>query len=230
LLNLLALDTATSAAAVALMTAAGAAHGATPDPSERHGRNLLPAVRELLRNAGLTARDLGGIAVGLGPGSYTGLRIGVTAAKTLAYALGVPLVGLDSLEVLARNAPDTALLVAAVADAQRGDVYAAEFRRQAAGAPLTRVGRTRVEGRDTWLGGLAAGTLVVGPGLDRLGAPLPGHVVRGTPEMSRPDPLRLLDLAREAWISGRRDDPWALEPLYLRRSAAEEQWDQRRQS
>jgi len=227
LVNLLALDTSSLRAAIAIGTATGAVHGASPDPAQRHGRNLIPAIHDLLSEAGLTPRDLGGIAVGIGPGSYTGLRIGVTAAKTLAYALGTPLVSLDSLEILARNAPEDALRVAVIADAQRGDLYTAEFVRQAPAAPLIRSELTGIESQEDWLSRLADGTLVLGPGLDRLRSPLAETCPRADAAAAWPNPARLLELAREAWASGRRDTPWFLEPQYLRRSAAEEQWDKR---
>jgi tRNA threonylcarbamoyladenosine biosynthesis protein TsaB len=227
LLNLLAIDTSTPRAALALGTVAGAIHTATPDPAQRHGRNLVPALHDLLRVAALRLSDLEAIAVGLGPGSYTGLRIGLTAAKTLAYALGKPLVGLDSLEVLAQNAPDDAARVAVIADAQRGELYAADFARNKRGGPIVRLAPTRIVTRSEWLDQLAAGTLVLGPGLDRVGSLLPGSVVAADPAMAWPDPVRLLAVARALWETGRRDEPWFLEPLYLRRSAAEEQWEQR---
>jgi tRNA threonylcarbamoyladenosine biosynthesis protein TsaB len=224
LLNILALDTSTPRAAVAVATAAGAVYAATTDPDQRHGRNLVPTVRDRLRAAGLAPRDLDLIAVGRGPGSYTGLRIGLTAAKTLAYAAGKPLVGHDSLEVIARNAPEGARRVAIIADAQRGDVYAADFARAEPGGPLVRTAPTRIEPLARWLDRLAGGTVVLGPGLDRLRPPLPPSVRRVEPSADWPDGRRLIDLTREAWRAGRRDDPWFLEPLYLRRSAAEDQW------
>src|SRR5947208_1277721 len=92
-LNILALDTSTSYSALAIQRADAAVFYATPDPSQKHGRSLLPAVRDLLAEAGLSVSDLDALAVGLGPGSYTGLRIGLTAAKTLAFAKGKRLVG-----------------------------------------------------------------------------------------------------------------------------------------
>lgn len=224
LLNILALDTSTPRAAVAVATAAGAVHVATPDPDQRHGRALVPTIRDLLRDAGLAPDGLDFIAVGLGPGSYTGLRIGLTAAKTLAYAAGRPLVGLDSLELVARNAPAEARRVAVIADAQRGDVYAADFARDEPDGPLVRARPTRIEPIDRWLGQFVEGTLMLGPGLERLGPHLPCTPLRVTPA-DFPDGHRLVELARDAWATGRRDDPWFLEPLYLRRSAAEDQWE-----
>lgn len=229
--HLLALDTSTDRAALAVVPAGGGpARGAVGDPAARHGRALVPAVAALLAGAGLRVADLGGVAVGLGPGSYTGLRIGLTAAKTLAYALGKPLVGFDSLEAVARNAPADARVVAVVADAQRGDLYAADFARDAPGAPLARVAPTRVVPLDRWAAELPDGAFVLGPALavPRLGlaAALPSHArAADDPDAHRPDPARLAELARDLWRCGRRDDPWFLEPVYLRRSAAEDQWD-----
>jgi tRNA threonylcarbamoyladenosine biosynthesis protein TsaB len=226
--NLLALDTSTSCAALAVATAGGGTHVARPDPAARHGRTLVPAVRDLLAEAGLAVRDLGAIAVGLGPGSYTGLRIGITAAKTLAYAAGKPLLGFDSLEAVARNAPAEALRVAVIADAQRDDVYAADFLREGEGAPLLRAAPTRIVALDRWAADLPAGAFVLGPALavERLSSRIPEHARRPeNPDANHPDPVRLLDLARDAWRSGQREDPFFLEPMYLRRSSAEEQWE-----
>jgi tRNA threonylcarbamoyladenosine biosynthesis protein TsaB len=227
-LKILALDTSTPRAAVAVATADGLVRVATPDPDQRHGRTLVPTIRDLLRAAGLAPRDLDFLAAGLGPGSYTGLRIGLTAAKTLAYVTGRPLVGLDSLELLARNAPGEALRVAVIADAQRGDLYAADFARSEPGGPLLRTLPTRIEPIDRWIERLEPATVVLGPGLERLRTPLPGSVLRLDPPADRPDGPRLIELARDTWATDRRDDPWFLEPLYLRRSAAEDQWEGRK--
>ena len=228
--RLLALDTATPRAALALLGSDGTVITAAPDPAVRHGRVLVPAVRDLLAAAGLKVADLDGLVVGLGPGSYTGLRIGITAAKTLAYAAGKPLAGLDSLEIVAHNAPAEALRVAVIADAQRGDLYAADFARESAGGVLLRLTPTRVVSFDAWAAALAEGTLVLGPAaaLERVAVRLPPWVgIPDNPDIHWPDPHRLAELARAVWQSGRRDDPWFLEPVYLRRSAAEEQWDKR---
>jgi tRNA threonylcarbamoyladenosine biosynthesis protein TsaB len=155
--------------------------------------------------------------------------VGLTAAKVLAYAGGRPLVGFDSLEAVARNAPDEALRVAVVADAQRGDVFTTAFARAAAGAPLLRCEPTGVEPAADWAARLVPETFVLGPGLElpRLRGVLPAHVdvlPHGAPG-HWPDPNRLPQLAAELWESGRRDEPWFLEPLYLRRSAAEDLWE-----
>lgn len=221
-LNLLALETSTLRAALAIRRADGRTFTARTDPAVRHGRGLIPALRELLARADLRPTDLEAIAVGLGPGSFTGLRIGLTAAKTLAYATGRPLVGLDSFDVLARNALPQALRVVVLADAQRGELFAAEYQRDAPGAPPARLGPTRIVTAVPYVETLPAGTFVLGPALDRQTLRLPDSVARGTLDQNHPDGLHLLDLAHEAFAAGRREAPWFLEPVYIRRSAAEE--------
>jgi tRNA threonylcarbamoyladenosine biosynthesis protein TsaB len=226
----LAIDTSTPRAALALGRPGSPPRVAPPeaDPSRRHGRGLIPAIVALLEAEGLKVADLGAIAIGLGPGSYTGLRIGLTAAKTLAYAAGKPLVALDSLEAIARNAPEDALKVAVAADAQRGDAYVAEFARETPRTPLLRQSPTRIEPVEPWANALEPGTLVLGPALDRLLPTWPGQVQLGTLDQGHPDPARLIPLAREALEAGRLLDPFFVEPVYLRRSAAEDQWEARK--
>lgn len=102
------------------------------ESAEQLARRLVPAISGLLSSRSLTLSDLTKVAVGLGPGSFTGLRIGVTTARTLAHARGLPLVGISSLRVLAEQAwtavgqPD-GVRVLAVARSKRGEVYAASL-------------------------------------------------------------------------------------------------------
>jgi tRNA threonylcarbamoyladenosine biosynthesis protein TsaB len=219
---ILALDTSTDRAAVALEGMDRACHVAPPGESRRHGRGLLATIRDLLRLAGIRPSELAAIGVGLGPGSFTGLRIGLTAAKTLAYALDLPLYGLDSLEAMARNAPAEALRVVALADAQRGDLFVADFGRDRPGEPLRGSGKSRIEGIDALLARLEPGTYVVGPPLGRNEPDWPGSIGRSELDAGYPEGPRLLELTRERIADGARLDPWFLEPTYVRRSAAEE--------
>ena len=187
-MNILVLDTSTPRAVLAVSGDESALHFAATDPGVRHGRNLIPAIRDLLGEAGLSPRDLGLIAVGLGPGSYTGLRIGVTAAKTLAYTLKLPLVGFDSLEPIARNAPGVGnSRKSVVADAQRGDLYTADFARESGYGPLVRTSPTSIESASRWRGRLVDDTFVIGPGLERLSQPLPDRLRAAGPGSSSPE-------------------------------------------
>ncbi len=144
-MRLLALDTSTSTASLAFLGGDGRIARSRIDPGTRHGQTLVPMIAELLRSTGCRPGDLDGVAVGLGPGSYTGLRIGITAAKTLAFASGARLLALDSLELVARNAPQDVRKITVISDAQRHDLYVADFKRDHTDAPLVRSGPTRFE-------------------------------------------------------------------------------------
>jgi tRNA threonylcarbamoyladenosine biosynthesis protein TsaB len=215
--NVLALDTSTIRGLVGLSCGDGRRLGTATDPGSRHGRSLVPTIRALLDEAGLGVADLSRVAVGLGPGSYTGLRIGLAAAKTLAYATGVELAGFDSLELYATVPTDSEAEVAVVADAQRGELYLARF---GPGPQRARLGPTAIVGRGA-LEVLAAGTWLVGPALERTGARWPEHLIRPEAVGTPPSVETLLELAAGAEIIA---DFWDLEPSYLRQSAAEDKW------
>jgi len=225
-MNVLALDTSGDRAILGLAMGSGLVLESVCDGSRRHGRDLIPGVRDLLRQAGARPADLDLVGVGLGPGSYTGMRIGLTAARTLAYATGARVAGFDSLEPFAWSAPGEALRIHIVGDAQRGDVYRADFQRSEPGAPLDRLGPTRIEPRADCLAGLEAGSWVAGPGLESgsIRDLLPPGVIALDSERNQPSGRTLLTLAKRAYESDPDRDPWTLEPNYLRRSAAEDQW------
>ncbi len=140
-MKVLGLDTATRATAVALLDrdrdpakALELERRDDPRPGERpgHATRLMPMVVELLETAGLQWRDLDRIAVGTGPGTFTGLRIGIATARGLAQAQGTALVGISTLRSLAMNAdaplPERDhLAVLAVLDARRGEAFAAAW-------------------------------------------------------------------------------------------------------
>ncbi|WP_161602306.1 tRNA (adenosine(37)-N6)-threonylcarbamoyltransferase complex dimerization subunit type 1 TsaB [Tautonia marina] len=224
-MNLLILDTSTLHSAVALGLDDGQSLIVHPEPGPKHGRLLVPAIRDLLDRAGLQPRDLDAVAVAIGPGSFTGLRVGVTAAKTLAFAIGCPIVPLSTLEILAHNAPSDALWVVSALDAQRGDLFSASFRRETPGGPLLRASPDQIIPADAWTSDLPTGAFVLCPTPDRIAAEIPDHATIAPPERARPLGGVLLDLATRAIANGDQADLWTLEPRYLRRSAAEEKRD-----
>jgi tRNA threonylcarbamoyladenosine biosynthesis protein TsaB len=130
----LALDSATPASVAGVLLADGRVVEARDDPPGdsrgEHAARLLPLAEAALAEAGATWDDLDRIAVGVGPGGFTGLRIGVATARALAQARRLPLVPVSSLAALAEplNAGDEPSLVAAVIDARRGEVFAAAWR------------------------------------------------------------------------------------------------------
>ena len=223
-LNLLAFDTSTTRAVIGLGLQSGGVYSETTDDCRKHGRDLIPSIARVLALGSIGPRAIEAIGVGVGPGSYTGLRVGVTAAKTLAYATGAALVGVDSLEAIACNAPDSAVRVAVVADAQRNDVYSAEFARTGAGGVLICTRMTQIEPLEAWQARLTPGLLVLGPGLDsaRIAARVPPELLPADSSMNYPAAIHLLALASREWAAGHRENPWLLEPRYLRMSSAEE--------
>jgi tRNA threonylcarbamoyladenosine biosynthesis protein TsaB len=135
--RILAFDTATQATAVALAGPDEKVLEARDDPPRgdrpRHVSRLLPLCAELLAQAGVGFADLDRLAVGVGPGTFTGLRIGVATARAIAQAAVIPLVGVSTLQSLALNAlsdppRDRVEAVAAVLDARRGEAFAAVWR------------------------------------------------------------------------------------------------------
>ena len=190
------------------------------DEARRHARDLAPATAELLAAQGWKARDLHGVVVSRGPGSYTGLRVGVMSAKTLAYAVGCALIGVDTFAVIAGQTPNTIRRVDVLADAQQEKVYVQSFGRDASGRrPLDALA---VRPFADWLAG-RADAWVSGPGLHRWAARLPSVAPVVDAGLWDPQAESLLRLGLARYTAGERDDPFALEPLYLRPSSAEEQ-------
>jgi tRNA threonylcarbamoyladenosine biosynthesis protein TsaB len=125
----LGLDTATSATVVGVLGADGVVHEVRDDPPPgarpAHAARLLGAVEEALAAAGVGWDEVTRLAVGVGPGSFTGLRIGIATARALAQSRGLEVVGVSTLEALARGADAESVL--AVLDARRGEVFAAAW-------------------------------------------------------------------------------------------------------
>ena len=191
------------------------------DESRRHARDLAPATAELLAAQGWKARDLNGVIVGRGPGSYTGLRVGVMSAKTLAYAVGCALIGVETFAVVAAQTPAGADRVDVLADAQQEKVYVQSFGREGGG--WRALAALAVRPFADWLAGRASDAWVSGPGLHRWAAKLPAGVPVVDAALWDPQPESLLRLGLARYTAGERDDPFGLEPLYLRPSSAEEQ-------
>ncbi|MBN1588118.1 MAG: tRNA (adenosine(37)-N6)-threonylcarbamoyltransferase complex dimerization subunit type 1 TsaB [Pirellulales bacterium] len=190
----------------------------------RSAQSLAPALCEVLDRAGWEATDLGLVAVSVGPGSFTGLRVGVTTAKTLAYCAGADILGIDTLETIAAGVPAECRRVAVALDAQRGQVAAAVFSRRDDGwfdweVPM------RLVDVDAWLAELPEEIAVAGPVLRKLADSLPKQVKVLPSEVWAPTAASVARLAARDFAAGRRDDLWKLVPRYSRRSAAEERLD-----
>jgi len=123
----IAFDTSNQPLSVALIDAGSVIAQIETNISRNHSEQLLPAIDQLVADAGWHASDLERVIVSAGPGSYTGLRIGVTTAKTLAYTLGLELAGVSSLALLAANEMDSKAVIVPVMDARNDNLYTAAY-------------------------------------------------------------------------------------------------------
>lgn len=137
-MRILALETAAKAVSAAITEDGKVLASGYQDTGLTHSRTLMPIVEGLLRNTGMTVGDLDAVAVSAGPGSFTGVRIGVSAAKGLAFAGDKPCIGVSTLAALARNVAFAGGLIVCAMDARRQQVYNALFEaRDGAPARLT---------------------------------------------------------------------------------------------
>jgi tRNA threonylcarbamoyladenosine biosynthesis protein TsaB len=222
----LILETSGRVGQVALAEGEKVQHIRRLDEARRHARDLVPAIAELLAAAHWRPKEVQVVLVSRGPGSYTGLRVGIMSAKTFAYVTGCTLLAIDTFAAIARQAPAEAARVDVLADAQQQKVYVQSFTRSGTEpwAPATPL---RIDRLADWLAQQHADAWVTGPGLHSYGSRLPKEM-RTAPEVAwDPQPESLLKIGLERYRAGQRDDPWTLEPLYLRPSSAEEKWQKR---
>jgi tRNA threonylcarbamoyladenosine biosynthesis protein TsaB len=192
------------------------------DETRRQGRDLAPATAALLAEQGWRPREVHAVIVSRGPGSYTGLRVGIMSAKTFAYATGCALIAIDTFAAIASQAPASITRVDVLADAQQDKVYVQPFARGADGwHPLTELA---IRPFADWLAARETEAAVTGPGLRKWAERLPADVPVVDADLWEPQAASLLRLGLARYAVGQRDDPWTLEPLYLRPSSAEEQW------
>ena len=197
------------------------------DEARRHARDLAPATAALLAEQGCRAPNLAGVVVSRGPGSYTGLRVGLMSAKTLAYALGCRLLAIDTFAAIARQVPAPADIVDVIADAQQDKIYVQRFTRDPTNGSRGAASSLTIVTFEQWLASVGPGICVTGPGLAGHEHRLPPEVSVALPAHWQPRAESLLALGWERWQRGDSDDVYALEPLYLRPSAAEEKWQVR---
>ncbi|MCE5286442.1 MAG: tRNA (adenosine(37)-N6)-threonylcarbamoyltransferase complex dimerization subunit type 1 TsaB [Pelosinus sp.] len=228
---ILALDTATLVSSVALVEDNKLIAELTLQTKKNHSELLMPNIKELLSIAEKSRTDLTAIAVSIGPGSFTGLRIGLATAKALAYALSIPIIGIPTLTAQAFACPVPGAVYSPLLDAQKGNVYQALFVWQ--GGELIELEPATVVSFAAALDKLAKlnqpavvlgeGAIIHAQEIINYGGNVflaPPHVV-----IARAGCVGLC--AYELLGKGKHDDLFLLEPLYIRRSEAEELWEKR---
>jgi len=189
-----------------------------------HGREIAPAIKSASDEAGVPPGKLDLIAVDIGPGSYTGVRVGVAAAKMMAWALGTKLAAVVSLDALANAAASLGERIVPILDARRKQLYAAEY---AAGPNgVSAVKRLSIVPREGFLETVTRPAVLIGDAIGKfpeLFAESPG-ISHAPKEFWIPEAATVARLGLEAAARGELADPVTLEPLYLRPSEAEEKF------
>ncbi|MGH2773745.1 MAG: tRNA (adenosine(37)-N6)-threonylcarbamoyltransferase complex dimerization subunit type 1 TsaB [Actinomycetota bacterium] len=228
----LGIETSTPWASVTIGSEQGIVASSLLSRGLSHGEFVLPAVKFLMEEAGIGYENLSAMAVGLGPGLFTGMRIGITTAKTIAQALSVPMVGVPSLDLLAFDVRYSQKLICPVLDARRKEVFYAFYRQVPGGitrvsgfmvgSPEKLVAEIQGYGEDALL--LGNGALLYKNVLDEAGKVEFGSIANAFPRATSLVELALPRLFREDF-----DRIFDLEPLYMRRSDVNINWSKRTQ-
>ncbi|MFM9115803.1 MAG: tRNA (adenosine(37)-N6)-threonylcarbamoyltransferase complex dimerization subunit type 1 TsaB [Planctomycetota bacterium] len=194
---------------------------------QRTAQGLAPAIADALASAGWRPRDIELVAVTSGPGSFTGLRVGVMTAKGFAYAVDAQVLAVDTLDVLAQQAPIRSDRLSTILDAQRNQLFEASFARSPDGS-WQRLTATRIIDEAAWLTEVTAQSAstdwsVTGAALGKLGNRRPPSLACVDADAQQPLAASVCAVALRDYRGGRRDDLWQLTPQYYRPSAAEEQ-------
>jgi tRNA threonylcarbamoyladenosine biosynthesis protein TsaB len=226
----LGLETSTSRSSVALVDHDRVVAAASLGVPRRHGEFLAPAIDFCLQQAGVDPSRVTGVAVGLGPGLFTGLRVGIATAQAFAAARGLPVVGLAGLDVLAFRVRYSRRLICATIDARRGELFWALYRSSPGG--VQRLGELEVGTVQQLVAELEARgeeLLVVGDGTlrhrEEFGR-VDGAEVAG-PDLAWPDAADLAELAVPRFVREETRQPGDLRPIYLRQADARIGWETR---
>jgi len=221
---ILAIDTSTLAGSVGLVEDDRLRAEVTLDLPQKHSERLLPSIEYMLSQMNQTVDMINLVAVGLGPGSFTGLRIGLAFAKGLALALDVPIVGVGSLEAIARAFFQTATTVCPVIDARKNQVFAALFepdesgimQRKTPDMALTPEGLCHMIDKPVILPGNGARLYK-----DLIKNKLGQNAIFAPPGLDHPRAVHIAELAKQRAVKHDTDNPDTLVPNYLRLSDAE---------
>ena len=217
-LKILAIETSTRAASVAAVFDGKILAESLRESPQSFSETLMPQVEDVIKISG-AFENLDAVAVSIGPGSFTGLRIGLATAKALAYAWKIKIVGVPSLRALAYNFPRAKVLP--LIDAQKNRAYCQLFENF---LPLTDLEVKPIDEAVAELERIDGEIFLCGDVLHKIKNPLPPNVRLAPPNLKMP---RASSVALCAEDLGKFDNVMNLEPLYVRRAEAEELWEKR---
>jgi tRNA threonylcarbamoyladenosine biosynthesis protein TsaB len=224
------IDTSTSQVSVAIGTET-ATLGRVQITGRARQEIVTPALQQLLAWTGVDLDHVGGFVVGTGPGLFTGLRVGIETAKTLAQVTKAPIIGVPSIDALAYAVRHTARAIAAVIDARRKEVFAALYQPVPGGVmrltePVVQAPAALVAELEIHPGEVLAvgeGAILYRDVLQTVGA----RVEFASPALAHPDAAALVELAVPRFLREEHDQLFDVVPMYLRKSDAEIAWDDR---
>ncbi len=229
---ILGIETSTKTGSVAVASDTGVVAQYSLNIETTHSERLLSTVDRVLADTGRVIADLDGLAVAIGPGSFTGLRIGLATVKGLALASGKPVAAVPTLHALAANLPYARHAVCPLLDARKGEVYAALFRHEddilVQDMPETVLSlaqlASRVRGKTIFTG---EGALLFRAELEKL---LGDAALFAPPSTTLPSAATVAQLGMHLLAGGEGADIDSLAPRYIRRPEAEVMWEKNRRS
>ncbi len=228
-MHILGIDTATMTGSIAISTEDRLIAESTLHSKTTHAERLLSTIDHTLGFAAMTIHDIDGIAVALGPGSFTGLRIGMTTAKSIAYSIQKPIVAIPSLDALATQYLHTTLLICPILDARKKEVYTAFYRNS--GADVCRISDYAVITPENLVKDIQEPVLFLGDGVipycEQLQSLLGDHAMFADSAHILPRASLIAKLGSDRLLAGDFDDCLALTPLYIRKSDAEMHWQKK---
>ena len=222
-MKLLAVDTSTQVCGVAVVDGEGMLSESLFASRQTHSRHLLSMVEETLQRSGFSLQDMEGLAVTCGPGSFTGLRIGMSVVKALAESCGLKVAGVSTLEALAVGARLWGKPVLAMLDARKGEVYGGLYAPDASGRMVAVIEPSAVS-PEALLSQVEGEVLCVGTGSTAYRALIEeslGGRAHFSEEHNLLKPSVVAQLGADAFACGAAVDPAGLVPIYLRKSDAE---------
>jgi len=222
-MKILTLETTEKFGSVAILDGNRVLEEITLPKDRRSSQTLHPALQTLFEKTKVAPQEVSVVAVVVGPGSFTGLRVGVTTAKVFAYTIGAKVIALDTFETVATAVPSHGGVISVGVDAQRGEVVVAVLRQMAAGSLETIEEPKIITVGDWWKHAEQYDdVLFTGPALERWREKAPSHLIFAEEADWLPKASIAGKLAAERMTTKTFDNVWSLFPTYSRLSAAEE--------
>ena len=233
---LLAIETSSRIGSVALYADGRIVCERSFEHGLQNAAHLLPLIDDACREVSATGRDITHVAVSIGPGSFTGLRIGVTLAKTLCFATGAKLIAVPTLPVIASNAPQAARYVMPILDAKRDQVYAAMYELRHGGTEARRQEAQERHALDEiippqlvhlpeLLHKVPRPLLILGEGVKYHRQHIPADVEVAPDSLWLPRAATVVHIALQLHQQGAYADPFKLTPMYIRKPEAQERME-----